>query len=65
MAERNRRLTLPSLARHRGHSSVLSDGAGLYTVSLHVGQFRYANLSSSRAAGAPGVSLARQVSPFR
>jgi hypothetical protein len=39
-AERNRRLTLPSLARHRGHSSALTRGVGLYTVSRHVGQFR-------------------------
>jgi hypothetical protein len=42
MDDLNRRLTFPSLARHRGHSSLLSPGVGLYTVSLQLGQLRYA-----------------------
>jgi hypothetical protein len=40
--DRNRRLTLPSFARQRGHSSLDSPGAGLNTVSRQLGQFRYA-----------------------
>jgi hypothetical protein len=40
---------LPSLARQRGHSSDVVDTIGLYTVSLQVGQLRYA--ISPQAAG--------------
>ena len=42
MGDLNRRLTLPSVALQRGHSSLLSSGAGLYTVRRQLGQFRYA-----------------------
>jgi hypothetical protein len=42
MEERNSLLTFPSLARQRGHSSLFRPGVGLYTVSLQLGQFRYA-----------------------
>jgi hypothetical protein len=39
-ADLNSRLTLPSFALQRGHSSDVADSMGLYTVSRHVGQFR-------------------------
>jgi hypothetical protein len=42
MDDLNSLLTLPSFARQRGHSSLFSPGAGLYTVSRQLGQFRYA-----------------------
>jgi hypothetical protein len=42
MADLNSLLTLPSLARQRGHSSLSRPRAGLYTVSRQLGQFRYA-----------------------
>jgi hypothetical protein len=42
MADLNSLLTLPSLARQRGHSSLVRPRAGLYTVSRQLGQFRYA-----------------------
>jgi hypothetical protein len=42
MDDLNSLLTLPSFARQRGQSSLPSPGAGLYTVSRQLGQFRYA-----------------------
>jgi hypothetical protein len=42
MDDLNSLLTLPSFARQRGHSSLFSPRAGLYTVSRQLGQFRYA-----------------------
>jgi hypothetical protein len=42
MEDLNSLLTLPSFARQRGHSSLFSPRAGLYTVSRQLGQFRYA-----------------------
>jgi len=42
MEDLNNLLTFPSLARQRGHSSVVGPAAGLYTVSRQLGQFRYA-----------------------
>jgi hypothetical protein len=63
IADRNRRLALPSFALQRGHSSDVADRVGLYTVSRHVGQFRYAMLLLLVARRGSALYRAAKASP--